>query len=107
LPEVERVCDRVVFIDRGRWIREETLRGETATARKALLRTAPERANDAVAALGQAGFAAAVEGSGTLGFPASSDRDVAKAVAALAAAGIPVFEARASADLEQLFRKGA
>jgi hypothetical protein len=32
---------------------------------------------------------------------------VAKAVAALVAAGIPVFEARASADLEQLFRTGA
>src|SRR5262249_35275358 len=107
LPEVERVCDRVVFIDRGRWIREETLRGETAAARKALLRTSPERANDAASALGQAGFAAALEGNGTVGFAASGDQDVAKAVSALAAAGVPVYEARASADLEQLFRPAA
>src|SRR5262249_14313376 len=107
LPEVERVCDRVVFIDRGRWISEETLRGDTAAARKALLRTAPERASEAAAALAQAGFPAALEGNGTLGFAASRDDDVAKAVATLVAAGIPVFEARASADLEQLFRRGA
>jgi ABC-type multidrug transport system ATPase subunit len=107
LPEVERVCDRVVFIDRGRWVREETLRGESATTRRALLRTDPTRTNEAAEALRQAGMEAAPGTGGTLGFAVSRDEDVAKAVAALVAAGIPIFEARASADLEQLFRQGA
>jgi len=107
LPEVERVCDRVVFIDRGRWIREETLRGESATARRALLRTDPARTHDAAEALRQAGLPPISEAAGTLAFAVSRDEDVAKAIAALVAAGIPVFEARASADLEQLFRQGA
>ena len=47
LAEVERVCDRVVFIDRGRIAREETLRGEGAASRRAILRTDPARAAEA------------------------------------------------------------
>ena len=39
--------------------------------------------------------------------PAARDEEVARAVASLVQVGIPVFEARVSADLEQLFRKGA
>ncbi|HYB52595.1 MAG TPA: ATP-binding cassette domain-containing protein, partial [Thermoanaerobaculia bacterium] len=107
LPEVERVCDRVVFIDRGRWIREETLRGEAATTRKALLRTLAARADEAAEALRQSGLTAVVETAGTLAFPAAGDEDVARAVAAVAARGIPVFEVRSSADLEQLFRQAS
>jgi ABC-type multidrug transport system ATPase subunit len=104
LPEVERVCDRVVYIDHGRLAREETLRGETAAPRKALLRTDPTRAADAAAILTAAGFAPRTESGGTLSLPAARDEDVARAIRALAAADVPVFEARATADLEDLFR---
>jgi len=107
LPEVERVCDRVVFIDRGRLIREETLRGDAATARRTLLRTLTGRADEAVSVLTQAGIAARVESPGTLAISVARDEEVARAVACLVHVGIPVFEARVSADLEQLFRKGA
>ncbi|HEY6931629.1 MAG TPA: ABC transporter ATP-binding protein [Thermoanaerobaculia bacterium] len=107
LPEVERVCDRVVFIDRGRLLREETLRGDAATARRTLLRTLAGRADEAVPVLGQAGIAARVESPGTLVVSVARDEEIARAVACLVQAGIPVFEARVSADLEQLFRKGA
>jgi ABC-2 type transport system ATP-binding protein len=107
LPEVEKVCDRVVFIDKGRRTREETLRGDAATARQALLRTLPARIEEASAALMLAGFSARVESSDALALSAPRDEDVARAVAALVGAGIPVFEARVSADLEKMFRKGA
>jgi ABC-2 type transport system ATP-binding protein len=107
LPEVEKVCDRVVFIDTGRRTREETLRGDAATARQALLRTLPARIEEASAALMLAGFSARVESSDALALSAARDEDVARAVAALVGAGIPVFEARVSADLEKMFRKGA
>ena len=107
LPEVERVCDRVVFIDKGRRTREETLRGDAATARQALLRTLPARIEEASAALKLAGFSVRVESSDALALSAPRDEDVARAVAALVGAGIPVFEARVSADLEKMFRKGA
>jgi ABC-2 type transport system ATP-binding protein len=107
LPEVEKVCDRVVFIDRGRLAREETLRGQAAAARKAFLRTLPGRAEEASAALTRAGFSVATESPGTLCLPAARDEDIARAVAALVAAEIPVFEARASADLEELFRQSS
>ncbi len=104
LPEVERVCDRVVYIDHGRLAREETLRGEAAAPRKVLLRTDPARAGEAAALLAAAGFAPRAEGGGLLSLPAARDEDVARAIRALAARDLPVFEARATADLEDLFR---
>ena len=44
LPEVERVCDRVVFIDHGRLTRSETLTGEAASRRRTVVRVPPDRA---------------------------------------------------------------
>jgi ABC-2 type transport system ATP-binding protein len=104
LPEVEKVCDRVLFIDRGRTTREETLRGEGASPHKALLRTDPSRTAEAAGVLAAAGFGARADAGGLLHLPAARDEDMARAVKALAAADIPVFEARSSADLEELFR---
>jgi len=104
LPEVEKVCDRVVFLERGRLSREETLRGETAGPRKAILRTLPELAGEATALLSAAGFAVRGEAGGLLHLAAARDEDVAHAVRTLAMADVPVFEARSSADLEELFR---
>jgi ABC-2 type transport system ATP-binding protein len=107
LPEVEKVCDRVVFIDHGRLSREEILRGETAGPRKAILRTVPARAGEAAALLSAAGFAVRAGESGLLHLPAALDEDVARAVKTLTLADLPVFEARSSADLEDLFRPPA
>jgi ABC-2 type transport system ATP-binding protein len=103
LAEVERVCDRVVFIDRGRISREETLRGEGAASRRAILRTDPARAVEAALALATDGFSARAESDGTIRLT-GSEADLARAVRALVLRGDPVFEARASADLEELFR---
>ena len=103
LAEVERVCDRVVFIERGRIAREETLRGEGAVARRAFLRTEPARAAESAFALSAEGFAARAESDGTIRI-SGSEADLARAVRALVLRGDPVFEARASADLEELFR---
>src|SRR5262249_36071748 len=104
LHEVERVCDRVVFIDRGRLSRQEILRGETAAPRKAVLRTAADRAAHAAALLAAAGFEVRSEDGGLLHLAAARDEDVARAVKTLAIADVPIFEARSSADLEGLFR---
>jgi ABC-2 type transport system ATP-binding protein len=103
LAEVERVCDRVVFIERGRIAREETLRGEGAASRRAILRTDPARAAEAALALAADGFAARAETDGTIRL-LGSEADLARAVRSLVLRGDPVFEARASADLEELFR---
>jgi ABC-2 type transport system ATP-binding protein len=106
LPEVERVCDRIVFLEKGRIAREETLRGEGAS-RRAILRVPEERSGDAIAALSAAGFGARAALGGTLHLEISSETRLAEAVKTLALADVPVFEARATADLEALFRGGA
>ncbi len=105
LTEVEKVCDRVVFIDRGRLTQTETLRGDAATPRRAIIRVPPERAADASAALAGAGFEAASSPDGSLHLSSASEADVARAVKTLALADVPVLEVRASADLEELFRR--
>jgi len=105
LAEVERVCDRVAFIDRGRLTRTESLRGEDAAPRRGILRVPADRAEQAAAALSAAGLFASPQPEGTLHLAAAREDDIARAVQALVSAGIPVLEARASADLEELFRK--
>jgi len=105
LPEVEKVCDRVVFIDGGRVTKEQRLRGEGPAPRRAAIRVPAERAADAATVLSAAGFAAESRTDGALRADISSDGDLARALKALALADIPVFEARASADLEDLFRR--
>jgi hypothetical protein len=104
---VEKVCDRVVFIDHGRLSREEILRGETAGPCKAVLRTVPARVQEAAALLSGAGFEVRADEGGLLHLPAARDEDVARAVKTLALADLPVFEVRSSADLEELFRPPA
>jgi len=107
LPEVERVCDRVVFIDHGRLAGEETLRGDASNPRRALLRTQADRGAEAAGILAAAGFEVRTEPGGCLHLSAAREEDVARAIRALALADIPVFEARSSADLEELFRRPA
>ena len=106
LAEVEKVCDRVIFIDRGLLTRTETLRGEAASPRRAIVRVPAGRLPDAMAALAAAGFEARAEADGSLHLPAGSEEEVSRAVKALALADVPIVEVRAGADLEQLFRAG-
>jgi ABC-2 type transport system ATP-binding protein len=104
LAEVERVCDRVVFIERGRLTRTETLRGESASRRRAFVRVPADRIEAARSALSAAGIAAEAGPEATVKLASSADADVAHAVKTLALADVPVYEVRSSADLEELFR---
>ncbi len=104
LAEVEKVCDRVVFIDRGRLTRAETIRGEAVSRRRTVVRVPPARAEEARVALAAAGFQAEANSEGVLRLSDASDEDVARAVRTLALADVPVVEVRSSAELEELFR---
>jgi len=106
LPEVERVCDRVVFIDHGRLTREETLTGESASRRRAAIRVPVERAIAASEALAAAGCPAEAADGGVLRLASADEAAVSAAVKALALADVPVLEVRSSAELEELFRPG-
>jgi ABC-2 type transport system ATP-binding protein len=106
LAEVERVCDRVVYIDRGRLSRDETLRGETASRRRCLVRVPAGRGEEARSALAAGGIAAEADADGTLRLPDASETGISRAVKALALADVPVLEVRSSAELEELFRPG-
>jgi ABC-2 type transport system ATP-binding protein len=103
LPEVEKVCDRVVFIDRGRLTKTETLRGAAVTRRRGLVRVPATALVEAARVLALQGIAAEAEPDGTLRFDAPSDEDMARAVRLLALEDVPVYEARVSAELEELF----
>jgi ABC-2 type transport system ATP-binding protein len=105
LTEVEKVCDRVVFIDRGRLQRTETLTGESVSRRRTLVRVSPERGADALASLAAAGLRAETSVDGSLVLVDLPDADVARAVKALALADVPIYEVRSSAELEELFRR--
>jgi len=103
LAEVEKVCDRVVFIESGRLTQSETLRGDQATRRRGLVRVPAAGLAAATAALSREGFEPTADPYGSLRFPVGSDDEMARAIRALALAEIPVYEAKASADLEELF----
>ncbi len=105
LSEVERVCDRVVFIDHGKLTRTETLTGEAASRRRAVVRVPADRLEAARAALSAAGISAEPGPEGALRLAAASEADVAAAVKALALADVAVLEVRSSAELEELFRE--
>ena len=105
LAEVERVCDRVVFIDHGRIQRDETLQGESASRRRTAVRVPAERAEDAARVLAAAGVVAESAGGGILRLADATEAQIAAAVKALALADVAVLEVRSSAELEDLFRE--
>jgi ABC-2 type transport system ATP-binding protein len=107
LPEVERVCDRIVFIDQGRLTKSETLKGASATRRRGVIRVDAGRLVEAAAALSTEGLAADAEPEGWLRFPLASDDEMVRAIRAIVLAGVAVYEARVSAELEELFEKNA
>ncbi|MFY9549827.1 MAG: ABC transporter ATP-binding protein [Thermoanaerobaculia bacterium] len=104
LAEVERVCDRVVFIDGGRLSRDETLRGEAGSRKRCLVRVPSARSEEARTVLAAAGMEAVPNADGHLRLSDGSDAGIARAVKALALADVPVLEVRSSAELEELFR---
>jgi ABC-2 type transport system ATP-binding protein len=104
LTEVERVCDRIVFIDGGRLTKSETLSGASPTRRRGLVRVPAPRLVEGAAVLSSEAFAADSEPDGTLRFAVGSDEEMARAIRALALAGVPVYEAKVSAELEELFQ---
>jgi ABC-2 type transport system ATP-binding protein len=106
LTEVERVCDRIVFLSEGRLVRSETLRGEAPSRRRGRVRVPGARLIDASTVLASEAFQPEAEPDGSLRFPVASDEEMARAVRALALAEIPVYEARVSAELEELFSEG-
>jgi ABC-2 type transport system ATP-binding protein len=107
LPEVERVCDRIVFIDQGRLTKSETLKGASATRRRGMIRVDAGRLVEAAAALSTEGLAADAEPDGWLRFPLASDDEMVRAIRSIVLAGVAVYEARVSAELEELFEKNA
>ncbi len=106
LPEVEKVCDRVVFIDGGRLTQTQTLRGESPAPHRATVRVPPDRREQALTALAAAGFTPEAGSDGSVRLSVASEQDLARAVKVLALADVPVLEARSSADLEEMFRRG-
>jgi ABC-2 type transport system ATP-binding protein len=106
LTEVERVCDRIVFLSEGRLVRSETLRGDAPSRRRGRVRVPGARLIDASTILAGEALQPEAEPDGSLRFPVASDEDMARAVRALTLAEIPVYEARVSAELEELFRDG-
>jgi ABC-2 type transport system ATP-binding protein len=106
LSEVEKVCDRVVFLSNGRLTQAQTLKGEASAPRRATVRVPPDRSASAVAALEAAGFTAQVGADGALKLSVEGEEQLARAVKALALADVPVLEARSSADLEEMFQRG-
>ena len=107
LPEVERVCDRVAFLESGRVTKTETLRGDEATRRRGLLRVPAARLEETTSALLGEAFTPRADPDGSIRFVVGSDEDMARAIRAVALAGIPIYEARVSAELEELFSAGA
>ena len=106
LPEVERVCDRIVFIDHGRLTRSETLTGAEASRRRAMIRVPADSVERALAALVAASIDADAGDGGHLRLADAGEAEIARAVRTLALADVPVLEVRASAELEELFRGG-
>jgi ABC-2 type transport system ATP-binding protein len=107
LAEVEKVCDRVAFLDGGRVAKTETLRGESPTRRRGLLRVPAVRLAEAAGALLGEAFTPRAEPDGSMKFVVGADEDMARAIRAVALAGVPIYEARISAELEELFSPAA
>ncbi len=109
LDQVERVCDRVAFVSRGRVEAMETLAAGAGAARVLHVRAAgamPVRETLAQAAAG-AGAELLDVASPLARFAVADDAAAARLVAALVAAGVPVAEATPEEGrLERLFLEG-
>jgi ABC-2 type transport system ATP-binding protein len=106
LPEVERVCDRVAFIAKGRVERLEVLRDRTRVTEAWEVRVAPGQEEAAVAALVASSLRAAGRGAGIVEVELAPG-EVERIAPALVAAGLSLLGlAPAAARLEGLFGNG-
>jgi len=102
LPEIERVCDRVAFIDRGRVLKIETLRGVDSGV-KARIRVRPDETGRALEILTESEISASVAGEGVLRARFPNENAMAEAARKLCARGLSLYELAADAELESLF----
>jgi ABC-2 type transport system ATP-binding protein len=103
LPEVERVCDRVAFIEQGRVVKTESLQRGPATRQRWTVRVRAGQEAAALQALTEAGLAARDGGEGVLSLEAT-DAEAERVAAALVAAGLVMTGLQpAGPELERLF----
>ena len=103
LPEVERVCDRVAFIEQGRVVKMESLQKGPAARQRWVVRVRAGQEAAAVAALTAADLAAAEAGDGALSLEAT-DAEAERVAAVIVAAGVALVGlAPAGPELERLF----
>jgi ABC-2 type transport system ATP-binding protein len=103
LPEVERVCDRVAFIERGRVVKTESLQRGPAARQRWVVRVRTGQEADAALALAAAGLAAHVSSEGTVVLDAT-EAEAEKVATTLVAAGLAMTALHpAGPDLERLF----
>jgi ABC-2 type transport system ATP-binding protein len=106
LPEVERICDRVAFIARGRVERVEVLRDQARTTEAWELRVGPGQDEQALGALGAAGLPGTLARAGLIRLELEPDQ-VGRLAPLLVAAGVTLLGlAPAQARLEALFENG-
>jgi ABC-2 type transport system ATP-binding protein len=107
LEQVERVCDRVAFVSRGRVEAIETMRAGAAIARVLRVRWTAAATIDRARlerAAGQVGATLQNAAEHEARFEVASDEQCARLLAALVAEGIPVIEASPEESrLERLF----
>jgi ABC-2 type transport system ATP-binding protein len=106
LPEVERVCDRVAFIENGRVLRTDSLHGDAVSRRTWLVRVRAGQQAAAAAALCAQGLEARARAAAEVAVQATEAE--AEAIAgALVAAGVALRGlAPAGPELERLFVDG-
>jgi ABC-type multidrug transport system ATPase subunit len=106
LPEVERVCDRVAYVARGRVERLEVLRDAARKAEAWELRVEAGQEERALAALVGAGLRATVAGAGLLRLELEAG-ELARVAPALVSAEITILGlSPARTRLEALFTNG-
>ena len=102
LPEIEKLCDRVAYIDRGRIVRVETLQGAEST-RKARIRVRPGEEARAAEILAGMGLSPEAAGEGLLRIASADSEQLAEAARRICGGGLSLYELVSDADLESLF----
>ncbi len=105
LPEIEKVCDRVAYLDRGRIVRVETLQGAEST-RRARIRVAAGQEARAAGILAELGLSPELAPGGLLRIAAADPESLAEAARRICGGGLSLYELVSDADLESLFPEG-
>jgi ABC-2 type transport system ATP-binding protein len=107
LVEAERLCDRVMIMERGRALAigsPAELARTVSASRMVEIEVAPEQRDEALAALQRAGFGELAADSNHLTFRVDDRGDIPKAVTRLAQANVRIYHvAEREADLETAY----